>query len=241
MSKRRWLIVIVGLVVIAALALVLRFRDSATPVDESQVLVGFAGSVGSEPGDPGVYFYRTSGFEEIDALSGARHDYPDETFITIEDGPCGPIVTWRALAERWTRWEHCGPDLAITGTVEYHEWFGIPDEEVEGCDEPRPVAAAAASVACRAETSIETYRVEIVGTETVTVDGTEVETIHLRRVSTLSGDSSGETTADVWRLVGTPLIVRMEVASTSATASAIGDVHYTEQVLLSLLRLTPSG
>ena len=53
---------------------------TATPVDGT----GF--DVGTAPGDPGLYVYATLGFEEIDALGGARHDYPSETFITIQPG-----------------------------------------------------------------------------------------------------------------------------------------------------------
>ena len=245
MSKRSWILVFgVTVVVIVSAIGWWVLRDTTTPIGAEVAHSQFEGEVGSSPGDPGVYRYRTSGFESIDALSGARHEYPDETFMTLTSGECGPVVRWDALSERWIDWEHCGPDLAVTGSATYHEWFGLPDLESEVCSEPRPVAGAAGEVTtsvCDAGESLETYQTTIVGYEVLDVAGVRIETTHIRRTSSLSGGSSGTAEVDVWRARGTALVVRMEVARSSVTQSAVGDVTYSEEFVLDLLGLTPEG
>jgi len=218
------------------------FRDTTTPVAASIVQNQFSGELGSSPGDPGIYSYHTDGFEEIDALSGARHEYPGETFMTITEGECGPVVRWDALSERWVDWEHCGPGLAVTASDSHHEWFGIPDLEEEVCAEPRPVIGAVGDVTttvCVAGELLETYETTIVGIEVLEVGGVAIETTHLRRTSSLSGGSTGTADVGVWRVRGTPLVARMEVSRHSVTSSPVGDVAYVEEFVLELVELTP--
>jgi len=245
MIKGKWLLVM-GVVVIGAIAAVgwWVLRDTTTPVAIDVVQGEFGGAAGSSAGDPGIYRYRTSGFEEIDALSGARHEYPDETFMTISVGECGPVVRWDALEERWIDWDHCGPDLAVSASATYHEWFGIPDLENETCADPRPIAGIAGEITttvCEAEGILETYETTIMGQETLDVAGVPIETTHLRRTSSLSGGSTGDAEVDVWRANGTALVVRMEVVRRSATPSAVGDVTYSEEFVLDLIGLAPGG
>jgi hypothetical protein len=245
MSKGRWILVLGGLtigLVVAAGWLI--FRDTTTPVGADVVRSQFDGEVGSYPGEPGVYRYRTTGFEQVDALSGGRHEYPAETFMTITLSECGPVVRWDALAERWIDWEHCGSNLAVTVSSTYHEWFGIPDLEEEICVEPRPIAGAAGDLTttiCSTPGTVETYETTIVGQEVLEVGGVPIETTHLRRTSSLTGGSTGTAVVEVWRVSGTALMVRMEVSRSSVTPSAIGDVTYVEEFTLNLIGLTPGS
>lgn len=245
MSKGRWILVLGGLtigLVVAAGWLI--FRDTTTPVGADVVRSQFDGEVGSYPGEPGVYRYRTTGFEQVDALSGGRHEYPAETFMTITLSECGPVVRWDALAERWIDWEHCGSNLAVTVSSTYHEWFGIPDLEEEICVEPRPIAGAAGDLTttiCSTPGTVETYETTIVGQEVLEVGGVPIETTHLRRTSSLTSRSTGTAVVEVWRVSGTALMVRMEVSRSSVTPSAIGDVTYVEEFTLNLIGLTPGS
>ena len=228
----------VGAVLIAAAFLL---RTTTTPLDADTIAASFDGTAGTAPGEPGIYTYATEGYESIDALSGARHDYPATTYAVIEDGPCGPVVRWSAIEERWFEWSHCGPDLAITSTRSYHRWFGVPDEEIEECPVPLPIATSAGGVSCHANGTVETYDVERMGRESLVIGGVEVEAVHLRRTSSLSGESTGSTVADVWRLPGTPLIIRLELSTMTSTSSAAGDVAYEERVDLLLESLLPAS
>src|ERR687891_336955 len=48
-----------------------------------------SGPVAAGDLETGVYVYATEGFEETDALSGQRHDYPSQTTITASKHDCG--------------------------------------------------------------------------------------------------------------------------------------------------------
>ena len=62
-------LVVIGLVAVGVLALAVIFRDTATPVTR-EVVSDTAGSViGTDPGDPGVYTYITTGREQVDAAT----------------------------------------------------------------------------------------------------------------------------------------------------------------------------
>ena len=79
---------------------------------------------------------RRFGFEEIDALGGARHDYPTETFLTVQPGGCGTISRWTALAERWDSQELCaGSDGMVVASYDsFHQWFGRADLQQFSCE-----------------------------------------------------------------------------------------------------------
>lgn len=216
-------------------------RTTTTPIQQADAASGFQGEAGSDPGAPGVYAYATSGYEEIDAFGGARHDYPDVSYATLTPISCGYSFRWQPLQERWIEFEHCGPDGAVTRTIEYHEWFGIPDSEVEECAVPRSITDASTGVVCVADASVETYDVEVIGSETLVVGGESVATVHLMRTSRLSDGSTGETSAEVWRMTGSPLIVRMILDSSSVTSSPIGEVRYTEHIEIELQHVLPAG
>lgn len=227
------LLMVVGLVVYA-----LAFRDTATPVDRADLTVAASGSA---PGDPGVYVYETTGYETIDALSGARHDYPAETFLTISSGPCGPVSRWDALGERWISWAHCASFGAITGTLNFHEWFGIPDLEEETCSPPLPlVPAAEVVIACVTDDTTETYTVTSLGEVIMMVSGASVITEHVRVTSRLTGGSTGTSTAELWVLPGSVLVVSTTVERHTVTPSRVGDVHYDEEYTLRLMSMEPS-
>ena len=87
--------------------------------------------------EPGIYRYKTTGSEQIDALGGTSHDYPAETTLTVVAGDCGVRVRWDALRERRDEWALCsspdGIDLGPLG-VQYHEFYNQPDEEAVSCD-----------------------------------------------------------------------------------------------------------
>jgi hypothetical protein len=54
--------------------------------------------------EPGVYVYASRGFDSVDALTGARHDYPAQTTVTVTTEGCGVRVRWNTVRERWDEW-----------------------------------------------------------------------------------------------------------------------------------------
>jgi len=243
--NRRWLLLaagVVGGIVLIGAVIILAFRDRATPVSEEEVAATLSIAPGSgEPGDPGLYRLATTGFETTDALGGSRHDFPAETYVTIQPGGCGTLVRWEALEQRWDEWEICA-DGDLAGWDSYHQWYGVSNRDEWVCPEPIPTGGEPGDTwtgVCSTSDSAETRVYEVVGFETLTIAGEEVETLHLRVTSSIVGKTRGEATVDTWTLPGTPLVVRRFVERTSVTDSPIGAVEYHEEYEVVLTSLQP--
>lgn len=204
--------------------------------------------VGEAPGEPGLYVYATSGFEEIDALGGARHDYPAETFVTLQPGGCGVTLRWTALEERWDELELCSTDggKSISLYDTYHGWFGQSDLQQFTCGPPDAVAipeveSGSWSYECSTDERTELWEVEVISVESLLIDGETVDAVHVRVTSTLSGASIGASESDTWYLRGTSLILRRVASRSSTNESLIGDVNYSETYEINLSSLQPEG
>ena len=234
-GNRRWLFIagiVLGSIVLVGVAIILAFRDRATPVSEEAVAATLSVAPGSgHPGDPGLYRYTTTGFETTDALGGARHDFPVETYLTIQSGGCGTLVRWEALDQRWDEWEICA-DGGLAGWDSYHQWYGVSNRDDWVCSEPIPTVGTPGDAwtgVCSTSDSDQTRVHEVVGFEMLAIAGEEIETRHLRVTSESVGKTRGTDTRDIWTLPGTPLVVRRIVNRTSVTDSPIGDVAYHEE------------
>lgn len=253
MSKRTRLVLtilggLLAAVLIAGGVILFAFRDVATTLDEQDIGITVV-TGGGRPGDHGLYRYATTGYETTDALAGARHDYPPETYLTIQPGGCGTLVRWQPLGQRYDEWDYC-PDGRLAGRYAYFEWFRFPNTDHWDCPEPVPVQGEPGdswTVECyRSETSnaaaaVETVTYEVLGYETLTVGGEEVETLHVRSAAVGTGGSVAEGVVDTWYLPGTHLPVRRVVVHDSVTDSRIGSVQYHEQAEIQLLSLLPVG
>jgi hypothetical protein len=234
--------------VIAGVAVLFAFRDVATTLGEEDVgLTVITG--GGEPGDHGLYVYATTGYESTDALAGARHDYPAETYLTIQPGGCGTLVRWQPLEQRYEEWDYC-PDGRMAGWDSFKEWFQIGNTEQWECPEPVEVQGepgASWVVECargdseEAAAARQTASYEVVGYEPLLVGGEEVQTLHVCTTLTGTGGSVSTGQVDTWYLVGTQLPVRRVVVHDSTTDSRIGAVQYHEQVEIQLTSLRPRG
>lgn len=197
---------------------------------------------------PGVYRYATEGFEQIDALGGARHDYPAETTITVTPAGCGVRVRWDVLRERRDEWAICGtPDgveLQPDG-LQYHEFFQQPDEETVTCSSTvlmvpaEPAATPTTEQNCRLGDDPWNPSWAVLERGTRSVDGTEVAITHVR-MTVSDDDAHWEHTTIDWFLASDGLPVAVTGVKESSSPSPIGDVMYTEQFHLELVSLAPA-
>src|SRR5215204_2428395 len=81
---------------------------------------------------PGEFVYATTGFEGVDALGGARHEYPARTTISVRRDAGCTVFRWRPFAERVHEWELCGHRLQRF--TELHRFFGRDDRRTYLCD-----------------------------------------------------------------------------------------------------------
>jgi hypothetical protein len=257
MSRRTVVLALVGLgvVVAGAFAVVSLLRDTTTTVLDADrardvavsttTVAGASSTMAAGNGDVTVYAYAMAGHEEIDALAGARHDYPDETYLTIRDGGCGELWRWQAIEERWSSWEVCDPQqVTVAGFDSFTHWFGVDDLEQYRCD---PVASylppspdtTTWTFTCGTDDISQETTAEVVGVETLDVGGVAVDTLHVHYTDTLSGSSSGGGETDRWFRLSDPLVIKEIGATSSASTSLIGTVHYTEEYEIALTSLQP--
>ncbi len=234
---------VLGVVVVAAVAVVLAFRDTATPMTQEGLSGSVVTVVGAQPGDYGVYVYATTGFEETDALLGARHEYPAETYMTVQPGGCGTVVRWQPLEERWSEWEICN-DGAEAGSTSYNTFFGVENTVVWECPEPAPLIGEPGetwSVFCTSDDRETNTVYEGIGYETMVIGGVEVEAFHVRYMESGTGSTVGGGVHEIWVMPDTNLILRRTRDYSSVNDSVVGPVNYHEEYDLVLTSLLPSS
>lgn len=229
------------------------FRDDSDPITVQAAVAAFreeqaARATGSSGiPEPGVYVYQTTGYETADALLGARHDYPELTTITVLHTGCGLRMRWDALEGRSSTWEFCetAEGRQLESLTDIHEFFNQIDARVYACG-PETMARPATieigatwTTHCSTDSTIETATLTVVGTETVAVEGTRVETARIREETVQSGLTDGMGLREWWLDVRTGLVLRQIVRNDSTTSTSIGSVTYHEEYELILRSLEP--
>ena len=79
----------------------------------------------------------------------------------------------------------------------------------------------------------------VVARETLRFGGMRVETVHVRRRTSLTGSIRGRSTQDAWLARESGVPVRLDLTTHTTNDSAVGDVHYEEDVVLRLTSLEP--
>jgi len=240
-----------GLALALAAAWFFVLRDVAEPTSVGDVVTSFREETEIAPAGPspvpeGVYVYATDGFEKTDALTGVTHRYPRRSTITVTTDACGVQMRWDVLEGRSTTWTFCvGPTgWAIASQDERHTFFGRTERTTYTCPSTpfRPagdVAGTTFRVACATPSARERGSGHVVGTVTLRVASRSVGTVHLRKTTSFSGEIRGIATHDVWLARKTGVPVRLVMVSRTTNDSAVGDVHYEEDVTLRLTSLAP--
>ncbi len=196
----------------------------------------------------GVYQYATSGFDRVDALTGARHDYPNITTITVVPFGCGVRLRWDIAVERWDSWDWCldGDGLRQTGWVGYHEFFGTPGQNDYTCDgDPRPLDAPAGTtwaMTCRmADRTTTSFSGTVIERTTLPVAGTEIPVLHLRYEVDVAGESTGHQSVEGWYRTTDGLPVREHLTIATKQDTVIGTTNFDETYTIDLLTPTPAS
>jgi hypothetical protein len=241
---------VVGVLVVAGLGAWLAFvRDTAEPVSVQEAISSFRTETETSshalPIPPGVYVYRTDGYETTDALTGVTHRYPRRSTITVAAADCGMSLTWRVLEGRSTVWTFCLGDAGweLRSQDERHTFYGRTETTTYSCENTpiRPAAFAAVSwsVSCTTGDADETGAARVVRGRVLVGDAL-YPALHVRKSTSFTGAIRGSSRYDFWfhtRLGIPPL--RIVMRSRTTNDSPVGDVHYREDVVLLLLSFEP--
>lgn len=262
-------VLVVAFVVVRAVIL----DDSATRVDADSALENYRASTtgdpsSSETSEPpevsavdttvapsatpslpelGVYAYATYGTESVDALGGASHAYPAETYLTVTDSGCGVRLRWDLLEERRDEWDLCADERGVwlqPDTVDWHAFFGQGELVTTDCAEPAllvPLPAPGATplaptqMTCTRRDGPWDHQWQVLGTESREVGGSTVLTVHAR----LSIEVATETTLIDWWMTAEGLPVLMTSTKKSSSETVAGTIVYQETYSAELVALDP--
>jgi hypothetical protein len=259
-QRRRWVIATIGAVAVAVLCLGLwaylhpgtspvRVRDAIDRFRKDGGSTSDAGAEGARPlPATGVYVYTTKGYEHLDALGGARHDYPERTTITVRRDGCGTRERWNGLNQRWQEYLRCwsGGGEHVVEDTSHHEFFHQEATRKFTCDAdawllpPHPATGETWTTHCRtADGIVSERRGSVVGRPTLAVGNDDVGTVHVRYEDTITGDSEGTATTDWWVARDTGLTVRLVQRVDTRNASPIGRVGFHDELRLDLTSTTP--
>jgi hypothetical protein len=207
-------------------------HDASRPASVEQALSRFHASDPRPRASDGVYLYRTTGAESVDALGGARHVYPATTTITEVSTGCGIRLRWAALEDRSTTWLLCGPRLDLRTSEEAHRFFGERDRTAYRCAGSvlRPTATFE-YFRCRSRSGVETGRVVVIGTQ--------AGALHVRTSGRVSGGDDGTEVVDWWFTPGRAIPTRIALRSRTSRKVFLGRVHYREDADLRLASPKP--
>jgi hypothetical protein len=156
-------------------------------------------------------------------------------------------LRWDALKERWDQWHLCatpeGVELETDG-IQYHEFFGQPDNEAVACQAPvMLVPATPTEMAPQQQTCTladDPWLPRWKGLERVsrTGDGQQVDVHHVQ-MKIEDDDQYWEHTTVDWYLALDGLPLQVIATKSSSSPSPVGAVQYDEHFQLDLESLTP--
>lgn len=198
-------------------------------------------------GAEGVYPHKTEGFEQTDAVGGARHEYPSESSVVVRHTDCGLITRWQPLKERWDESSFCsvGSALEIRSFSMYHEFFQKGQQDDYRCppgsivfDRQEPVGASW-MWHCDSENASVDTQTRVVGVEPLTIDGRRIDAVRMRYESRLSGATEGAQLQERWIDPASGMVLRLRSEVAAKTDSPFGRVNYEEKYLIEIKSLTP--
>jgi hypothetical protein len=181
-------------------------------------------------------------------LTGARHDYPKVTTITVVPSGCGVRLRWDVALERWDSWDWCveGNAIRMTGWIGYHEFFGTPGRNDDTCDgDPRPLddpAGATWAMTCRlGDRTTSTFAGTVIERTSLPVAGVDIPVLHIRYDVDVVGESTGHQTVEGWYRTTDGLPVREHLTIATTQQTVVGSAHFDEDYTIDLLTPTPAS
>lgn len=199
------------------------------------------------PPDAGVYTFDTEGFEETNALGGARHDYPKQTAWVVRHTECGWTERWQPLRERYDEALLCDEPagVGIRRFTTYHEFFQRGLTSVYDCPPGNLVRPWAAQPGhrwtwkCEGKDGAVTSNSIFVGKQPLTIGGEVIEAEYAKYDSQTTGANRGTLRQERWFHPTTGMLLQMKVDVRTNSDSPFGAVDYREQYRITLTSLTP--
>jgi len=260
-NHHRWLSVVFLAIVVLCTAggtcWAVFFRTVASPVSLRAALRLYKRDQAPTTSSPtsgsfasGVFAYRSTGGESLSLLDQSR-SFPSRTDMVVASGSgasagCS-VVEWVPLVQHTETTTACpapGHAQRVSDLVTFEQISGTTTTTVVDCPAtaylipPLAVPGTRWSATCHQVSPAENVALtgEVLPPATIDVDGTPLQTLHVRLTLQFAGAVSGTSPTDYWISVSKGLIVR-QLESAQVTQ---GGVHYTEHMDVQLSSLTPA-
>jgi hypothetical protein len=195
---------------------------------------------------PGVYNYRTSGYERL-SVGGISRSFPSSSEMVVTDTACA-TVRWVPFQQHMEGLVECSGRNGAVGMVSAlsdEEIAGVRTTEVIHCPAgayfvpPRPALGQRWSATCHAGSQAVAFGGRVLGWSTVAVRGRHEPALHTRLTLSFRGEESGSNPTDYWVSPTTGLILKeQETVDLSQRAGPLGSVVYREQMAIVLTSLS---
>lgn len=249
---------LVALVVVAGVLWFVFGRESAEPLSDDQALADFRANSDASTeaaGRPaaGVYAASATGVESI-GLPGFDEDLGPNAPLTITYGDEGCFTARMDLnSHHWRSWTYC-PDAAGTvALVSLDSWtqrkapgLDLTTLSTYTCDRPLDLlwsgqgAGETRTGTCRGVSDLDgavtddAASVEVLGSESLDVDGEQVEVVHVRTTDEFSNAQTGTEVGEWWMDAATGLPVKVSIVASLSGGS--GDYSETIEFRIDSLR-----
>jgi hypothetical protein len=226
-------------------------KDAASLVSDDDDDSSSSIDAGDRP-DPGTYSYTGSGLESVDALGGSEHVFPKSIPIVVtldDDDSCewtsNVVYVKQHIEER----DYCTEDGNVVdrGFTREIEFFNQLQETEYECDEDAYRLKADAEdgdtwtwTCTEGDSATSKYTATLLGMETLTVGGDDVETWHTKVTSKQTGDTVGGDTSEFW-LAETGLPIKFTGDLKVTTKSVLGETQFQEKFSYELTSLVPES
>jgi hypothetical protein len=196
---------------------------------------------------PGVYRYRTSGYEKL-SVAGIFRGFPSTTNAIVTDSRCA-TVNWEPFLQHVEGQVECpsvSGGLSLVSMPSSEQIAGITTNMTVDCPPgtylvpPNAVVGERWKTTCHAPGQVIALTGRVVGFSSVTVRGQQVPSVHTRISESISGSESGTSPSDYWVSLTDGMILReSESVNVQQSAGPLGSVDYREQMEISLQSRTP--
>jgi hypothetical protein len=248
-------VLVIIAVVFGALAFSGRNQSDSVAATDAAKFVGSdtaaSDVVAGDRPEAGTYTYTGTGTESVDFLSGSSRTFPKQISVVVDldsDNDCNWIANVVFVKQHVEERRYCTKDGLMTDrgfTLEI-EFFNIMQKTEYTCpDDAERLRTEAVKGdtwkwTCTSGTTAKTdYVATLLGMETLSIGGEDVETWHTRVASKQSGITVGSATADFWH-AKTGLTVKFTNDFNIRTESLAGKTGFKEKTSYTLDSLDPA-
>ncbi len=194
---------------------------------------------------PGVYDYRTSGFEGL-SVGGISRAFPPSSEMVVTAASC-TTVRWVPFEQHVEGLVECADPNGAVGmasALSQEEIAGVRTTETIRCPgnayfvPPSPTAGERWRATCHIGHHGVAFSGRVLGWSSVAVGGHAQPALHLRLTLAFSGSEAGTNPTDYWVSPSNGLILReQEAVDLSQRNGPLGSVRYREEMTVAIASL----